>query len=104
MSKLNLGQLSPGPRNVVLTDMAVVEPDLLVVSCQRSHILRRENTKCALDLLVDILDPPNTASDRTVRLDLYALYEVQRVLHCRHGLQEDHGPLRGAGRFEVSGI
>lgn len=78
VSERKLGHVYPRPTDVVLSDTTVVEPDILFVFSQRSHILTRENIQGAPDLVVEILDPPTAERDRTVKLDLYA----------RHGVKE----------------
>jgi len=104
VSERKLGHVYSRPTDVVLSDTIVVEPDILFVSSQRSHILTRENIQGAPDLVVEILDPPTAERDQTVKLDLYA----------RHGVKEywivdpDAGTImvlvRGASSFEVSGV
>ena len=99
-----LGTVVAAPTDVVLSDMDVVQPDVLFVSSRRSHILTRENVRGAPDLVVEILSLATAERDRTIKLDLYA----------RHGVKEywivdpDTGTitvlLRGEGSFEIVGI
>ncbi len=99
-----LGAVVAAPTDVVLSDMDVVQPDVLFVSSRRSHILTRENVRGAPDLVVEVLSPATAERDRTIKLDLYA----------RHGVKEywivdpDAGTitvlLRGESGFDVSDI
>ncbi len=74
----NLGDIYFAPTDVALSDMDVVQPDLLFVSNERNHILTRENIQGAPDLVVEVLSPATAERDRTLKLDLYA----------RHGVHE----------------
>ncbi len=77
VEKRNLGVVYPTPTDVVLSDTDVVQPDILFVSNERSHILTRENVRGAPDLVVEILSPATAERDRTVKLDLYAQHGVK---------------------------
>ena len=77
VSERKLGHVYSRPTDVVLSDTIVVEPDILFVSSQRSHILTCENIQGAPDLVVEILDPPTAERDRTVKLNLYARHAVK---------------------------
>ena len=100
----NLGRVYPRPTDVVLSDTTVVEPDILFVSSQRSHIITRENIQGAPDLVVEIYDPPTAERDRTVKLDLYALHGVKEYWIVDPDAGTITVLLRGEGGFEVNGI
>jgi len=68
----NLGELYSSPADVVLSDTDVVQPDILFVSRQRSHILTRENIHGAPDLVVEVLSPRTARLDRVLKLNRYA--------------------------------
>jgi len=104
VSERKLGHVYSRPTDVLLSDTIVVEPDLLFVSSQRSHILTRENIRGAPDLVVEILDPPTAERDRTVKLDLYARHGVQEYWIVDPDAKTIMVLLRGESRFEVSGI
>ena len=100
----NLGCVYPRPTDVVLSDTTVVEPDILYVSSQRSHIITLENIQGAPDLVVEIFDPPTAERDRTVKLDLYAQYGVKEYWIVDPDDKTITVLLRGESHFEVSGI
>lgn len=73
-----LGAVYAAPFDVVLSDANVVQPDLIFVSNERSHIITEDNVRGAPDLVVEILSPSTADYDRTVKRDIYA----------RHGVSE----------------
>ena len=104
VDKQNLGELFCSPADVVLSDTDVVQPDILYVSSQRSHILTRENVRGAPDLVVEILSPATAERDRTFKLDLYAHHGVKEFWIVDTDAKTITVLLQGECRFEVSGI
>ena len=72
----DLGEVVIAPCDVVLSDTDVVQPDLLFVSKERSHIINEDNIRGALDLVIEILSPSTAQRDRTLKRTLYALHGV----------------------------
>ena len=56
----------------------MVQPDLLYVSNERTHIITPENIQGAPDLVVEVLSPSTATRDRTFK----------RTLYARHGVKE----------------
>ena len=104
VEKHNLGVVYPSPADVVLSDTDIVQPDILFVSKERSHILTRENVRGAPDLVVEILSPATAERDRTVKLDLYAQHGVKEYWIVDPDAKTITVLLRCESRFEVSGI
>ena len=77
VSENSLGRVYQAPFDVVLSNMNVVQPDLLFVSNERSHIITSANIQGAPDLVVEILSPSTADRDRTFKLTLYAKYGVK---------------------------
>ena len=73
-----LGRVYHAPFDVVLSDMDVVQPDLIFVSNERADIITPANIQGAPDLVVEILSPSTAARDKTFKRSLYA----------RHGITE----------------
>ncbi len=73
-----LGRIYHAPFDVVLSDMDVVQPDLIFVSNERTDIITSANIQGAPDLVVEILSPSTAARDKTFKRSLYA----------RHGIAE----------------
>ena len=99
-----LGTVVAAPIDVVLSDTDVVQPDVLFVSNERSHIVTRENIRGAPDLVVEILSPATAERDRTIKLDLYAQHGVQEYWIVDPDVKTVTVLLRGESHFEVSGI
>jgi Uma2 family endonuclease len=67
------------PLDIVLTDFDVVQPDLLLFTRDRQHLVSpRTVTRHAPDLAVEILSPSTAGNDRGRKMQLLA----------RHGLRE----------------
>ena len=67
-----LGKLYSAPVGVVLDVENGVQPDLVYVSRERSHILGRRGIEGAPNLVVEILSPSTRARDRGIKLRRYA--------------------------------
>ncbi|MDE2999121.1 MAG: Uma2 family endonuclease [Gemmatimonadota bacterium] len=74
----SLGRVYVAPFDVVLSEMDVVQPDVLYVSNERSRIITPENVQGAPDMVVEILSPSTATRDTTFK----------RVLYSRHGVRE----------------
>jgi Uma2 family endonuclease len=67
------------PLDIVLTDYDVVQPDLVLFTRERQHLIDPRNvTRTAPDLAVEILSPGTESNDRGRKLRLLA----------RHGVRE----------------
>jgi Uma2 family endonuclease len=66
------------PRDVVLSDTYIVQPDLMFISNERLHIDTERAVRGAPDLVVEILSPSTAERDRTFK----------RALYARHGVKE----------------
>ena len=73
----DLGEVFSAPFDVVLSDVDVVQPDLLFVSNERSHIITPANVRGAPDLVVEIRSPSTAGRDWTIKRGLYAKYGVK---------------------------
>ena len=78
VSENSLGRVYQAPFDVVLSDVDVVQPDLLFVSNERDHIITPANIQGAPDLVVEILSPSTAERDRTFK----------RTLYSKHGVNE----------------
>jgi Uma2 family endonuclease len=71
LEERSLGHLFSAPFDVVLSDIDVVEPDLLYVSRERADILTDQHVRGAPDLVVEILSPGTRKTDEVVKRKLY---------------------------------
>jgi Uma2 family endonuclease len=66
------------PLDIVLTDFDVVQPDLLLFTRDRQHLLHpRVVTRHAPDLAIEILSPSTAGNDRGRKMQLLARHRVQ---------------------------
>jgi Uma2 family endonuclease len=66
------------PLDIVLTDFDVVQPDLLLFTRERQHLVDpRKVTRHAPDLAIEILSPSTSANDRGRKLRLLARHHVR---------------------------
>jgi Uma2 family endonuclease len=71
-----VGRLYEAPLDVILSDVDVVEPDILFVSNERSAILRKW-VHGAPDLVVEILSPSTRKVDEAIKRRLYDRADVK---------------------------
>ncbi len=74
----DLGIVFFAPTDVVLSNTDVVQPDLLFISKERTHIITTANIQAAPDLVVEILSPATARRD----------WHSKRQLYARHGVKE----------------
>lgn len=72
-----IGEIFTAPCDVVLSDLDVVEPDLLFVSHERAGILTAQHVRGAPDLVVEILSPGTRKTDEVTKRKLYERFGVQ---------------------------
>lgn len=104
-----LGKLFHAPTDVVLSDINVVQPDLLFISRERLSIITEANIQGAPDLIIEILSPSTADRDRTIKRTTYARFGVteywivspdtQTIEVCR--LQEPETAVRTVAQREA---
>ena len=77
ITRHQLGEVFAGPCDVVLSDVDVVEPDLLFISAGRATIITERNIKGPRDLAVEILSEGTRKTDETIKRRLYERYGVK---------------------------
>jgi len=70
------GEVFAAPFDVVLSDLDVVEPDLLYISRERASIVTAQHVRGAPDLVVEILSPGTRKTDDVTKRKLYERSEV----------------------------
>ena len=70
------GRLFAAPFDVVLSDLDVVEPDLLYISHERLQVLTSQHVRGAPDLAVEILSPGTRKTDEVTKRQLYERFGV----------------------------
>ena len=99
-----LGEVLPIPTDVVLSNTDVVQPDLLFVSNERSHIITEQNIQGAPDLVVEILSPSTANRDWTIKRELYARHGVKELWMVDPDARIVWVMLLRDGDFELVGV
>ena len=74
-----IGKVFCSPFAVVLSDINVVEPDLVYVSNANKNLIKERGIFGSPDLVVEVLSKGNKKMDRTRKFKLYAQFKVP---HC----------------------
>ncbi len=73
----NLGELFVAPCDVFLSDLDVVQPDLLFISATRKGIITEKNIQGGPDLVVEILSERTRKTDEIIKRKLYEQYDTK---------------------------
>jgi len=72
-----LGVVFHAPCDVYLDDENVVQPDILFISRERTHIIGKNNIQSAPDLAIEILSESSAYTDMMKKKRLYAKFGVK---------------------------
>jgi len=70
------GELFHAPYDVVMSDMNVVQPDILFVKTENSGIITDKNIDGSPDLIIEILSPLSRHYDQVQKKETYARFDV----------------------------
>ncbi|MEW6238351.1 MAG: Uma2 family endonuclease [Candidatus Omnitrophota bacterium] len=73
----HLGVTFSAPLDVVLSDIDVVQPDILFVSNENAGIITDKNIQGAPDMVIEILSPSSDYKDKVLKSKLYAKFGVK---------------------------
>lgn len=71
VTRNKLGQVRVSPYDVALSNYDVAQPDVLLVSNERAHIITAANIQGAPDLVIEVLSPSTERHDRGYKRVLY---------------------------------
>jgi Uma2 family endonuclease len=71
-----LGEVFVAPTDCILSNVTVVQPDILYVATDRLSIISERGIEGAPTLVVEVLSPPTARLDRDRKLNLYAEHDV----------------------------
>ena len=72
----DLGKLFHAPIDLILESTSVLQPDLLFVSKARQRIITEKAIEGAPDLVIEILSPGTSRTDRVTKAQIYARHSV----------------------------
>ena len=72
----DLGKLFHAPIDLILESTSVLQPDLLFVSKARQDIITDRAVEGAPDLVIEILSPTTSRTDRVTKAQIYARHSV----------------------------
>ena len=99
-----LGKVFHAPTDVVFSDTDTVQPDLIFVSNERSHIITEDNIRGAPDLVIEILSPSTAGRDRTFKRTLYERNGVKEYWMVDPSARNITVLLLGQDGYELAGI
>ena len=70
------GSVYVAPFDVVLSDTNTLQPDILFISNERSHIITEANVQGAPDLAIEIISPSDPNRDRVRKREIYQRHGV----------------------------
>ena len=70
------GEVFIAPTDVVLSDLDVVQPDLLFIRAARAAIITEKNIQGPPDFVIEIISQTSRKTDATVKRKLYERYGV----------------------------
>src|SRR5699024_3456521 len=73
----NIGEIFIAPVDVILSMTNVVQPDLMFIAKERSHIITEKNVVAAPDLVAEITSESTKVRDQTTKKALYEKYGVK---------------------------
>ena len=72
----DLGKLFHAPIDLILESTSVLQPDLLFVSKARQRIITEKAIEGVPDLVIEILSPSTSRTDRITKAQIYARHSV----------------------------
>jgi len=72
----NLGKLFYAPIDLILDPTTILQPDLLFVSSAHQQIITERAIEGVPDLVVEILSPTTSRTDRVTKAQIYARHSV----------------------------
>ncbi len=70
------GEVLCAPMDVVLSDLDVIQPDILFITKKRELIITEKNIQGAPDLVVEILSDSSRKTDEIIKRKLYERYQI----------------------------
>ncbi|MDQ7051966.1 MAG: Uma2 family endonuclease [candidate division KSB1 bacterium] len=72
-----IAQLLHAPVDVVLSEVNVLQPDIVIIRNERQSIIKEANIQGAPDWVIEILSPSTETYDRQTKKEIYAEFGVK---------------------------
>ena len=104
-----LGEVYVSPIDCILSNITVVQPDIVYVDAGRLEAISRRGIEGAATLVIEVLSPSTAATDRRAKRELYAQHgvpycwivdpEARRIeaYRCTEDRYQSAGSLEGMG-------
>jgi len=99
LRKNPLGEVLPAPTDVILSDINILQPDLVLVLREKYDIFTRENIQGAPDLVIEVLSRGTEKRDRIEKLRAYERFGVQEYWMANHEREWVEVWRRARGKF-----
>ena len=71
-----LGRVLPSPVDVLFGEGDYIEPDVVFVRVEHTHLIGERGIECPPDLVIEILSPATAHRDRGIKLERYRHFGV----------------------------
>lgn len=72
-----LGEVFCAPYDIVLSDVDVVQPDIVFISSENKHIITESNIQGTPDLVIEIISETTRKTDKVIKHRLYEKFGVK---------------------------
>lgn len=77
IKKKSLGKIYDAPVDVILSDNNIVQPDIVFISNESTHMLTKRGVEGAPDLVIEISSPTTQKYDKIIKFQIYARFSVK---------------------------
>lgn len=77
LKKNPIGEVRFAPVDIYLDDDNVLQPDIIYISNERKHIIKKDGLHGAPDLIIEILSPSTAHYDTQIKKDIYEKHGVR---------------------------
>ncbi|MDZ7261665.1 MAG: Uma2 family endonuclease [candidate division KSB1 bacterium] len=94
-----VGEIFFAPCDVVFSDINIMQPDIIFISKNNYEILTDLNIQGAPDLIVEILSPSSSETDRIYKKHIYERFGVKEYWIVDQDKGASESGVRGGGKY-----
>ncbi len=76
IKQYRLGDILYAPMDVILSDISIVQPDLIYITREHLHLITTRGIEGTPDMVIEIISPASKRLDRVGKLQIYAKYGI----------------------------